>query len=248
MINIQLKNNLFRHILCMFYLTFIVSFLTSCQNNGTKDNEGEPTEKIVYVVNTKKDMKNPWLAFRAEPSYDAQLISMLPDGTRLKVLGEDISGNFAKVEIIDNVGYVSKKYLSEYLADTKNNQDGFNEKYSKLAGKYIIGECFYTKHLTLKYLGNNQFFFKINVESCSFSGQFELINNIGISKHRDCDEIIFDFSKIMNWIDTQKGDSRDFPITVSVAQRNEDCINCHIKDNGEELMDIFPWGDYWKMK
>ena len=91
---------------------FIMAFTISCQSDKTKSNN-ENTGKIVFVANTSQDNESPWLAFRDEPKYDGKLIYMLPDGTRLKVIGEDSTGNFAKVQIIDNIGYVSKKYLSD---------------------------------------------------------------------------------------------------------------------------------------
>ena len=242
--NFNLKNLFFLYLPKSIFLLFLFTFLTSCQNNIDKKNDKEQSNgKTVYVVNTSKDIESPWLAFRAEPNSDGKLIYMLPDGTKLKIIGDDSSGNYVKVEIIDNIGYVSKKYLSETQILIINNQD----KYSKLEGEYIIGTDFYTKHLTLRYLGNNQFSYRINVESCNFSGQFELINNIGIAKNGTCGDITFNFNKIINWINTQKGDSRDYPISVSVPERNEECIKCFLKDNdGNILIDILPWGDYWR--
>ena len=87
--------------------------ITSCQNSNKDNSQKEISKKISYVVNTSQDNESPWLAFRDTPLVDGRCIYMLPDGTRLKIIGEDGTGNFAKVQIIDNIGYVSKKYLSD---------------------------------------------------------------------------------------------------------------------------------------
>jgi hypothetical protein len=125
---IKYKTNafIFLEFLQPILIIFIITFTTSCQsdNNIDKSNSNnENTGKIVFVANTSQDNESPWLAFRDEPKYDGKLIYMLPDGTRLKVIGEDSSGNFAKVQIIDNIGYVSKKYLSDNLISIKSDED-----------------------------------------------------------------------------------------------------------------------------
>ena len=110
----------------LFSVIILMIMILSCQNkhNQNKDNNAtEMPEKIVYVVNTSQDFEKPWLAFREEPKYDGKLIYMLPDGTRLKVIGEDNTGNFVKVELIDNIGYVSKKYLSDNMISSNEGQD-----------------------------------------------------------------------------------------------------------------------------
>ena len=56
------------------------------------------------------------------------------------------------------------------------------------------------------------------------------------------DEIIFDFTKIINWIKTKKGNSRYYPIAVSVAKDNEECIMCSMSS-----FEFDPWGDYWRV-
>jgi hypothetical protein len=228
---------------------FTLIILIGCQSNvGIKKDKVQSNGKTVFVVNTSKEIQSPWLAFRSEPKYDGKLIYMLPDGTKLKIIGEDSGGKYVKVEIIDNIGYVSKKFLSDKQILINNSQINQQDKYSKLEGDYKIGTDFFTKHLTLRYLGNNQFSYRINVENCNFGGQFELINNIGIAKNSSCGEITFNFNRIINWIDNQKGDSRYYPISVSVPERNEECIKCYLKGiDGAVLMDIFPWGDYWKV-
>ena len=110
----------------LFLMIVSIFMIASCQNknNQNKDNNTVPTpEKVAYVVNTAQDFEKPWLAFRAEPKYDGKLIYMLPDGTRLRILGEDNTGNFVKVELIDNIGYVSKKYLSDNQSSSNQEQD-----------------------------------------------------------------------------------------------------------------------------
>jgi hypothetical protein len=110
----------------MCLIIVMMFFIGSCQSKNsqnTDNNVPETAEKIAYVVNTAQDFEKPWLAFRAEPKYDGKLIYMLPDGTRLRILGEDNTGNFVKVELIDNIGYVSKKYLSDNLTSSNQEQD-----------------------------------------------------------------------------------------------------------------------------
>ena len=131
---IKYKTNafIFLEFLQPILIIFIITFTTSCQSDKTNSNN-ENTGKIVFVANTSQDNESPWLAFRDEPKYDGKLIYMLPDGTRLKVIGEDSTGNFAKVQIIDNIGYVSKKYLSD-------SQQNVTEKVKKIYSEIQNGK------------------------------------------------------------------------------------------------------------
>ena len=79
--------------------------------------------------------------------------------------------------------------------------------YLSKQGANIIGTDFYTKELTITYISNNKFSYRISSDGCDFKGQFLIINNKGISANKSCGEIIFDFTKIINWIKTKKSNS-----------------------------------------
>ena len=117
------QNNKNKNLLYFLQLILLMFIMISCQDSFKHNSDKEMPDKIAYVVNTSQDIESPWLAFRDSPIVDGKLIYMLPDGTRLKIIGEDSSGNFAKVQIIDNIGYVNKKYLSDNLLSLKNDQD-----------------------------------------------------------------------------------------------------------------------------
>ena len=59
-----------------------------------------------------------------------------------------------------------------------------------LSDKYIIGTDYYTKELTITYISNNKFSYRISSDGCDFKGQFLIINNKGISANKSCGEII----------------------------------------------------------
>jgi len=122
------------------------------------------------------------------------------------------------------------------------SQGVIDARYKFLSGEYIIGTDFYTKELTITQISNNKFSYRISSRGCDFKGQFLIINNKGISTNKSCGEIIFDFTKIINWIKTKKGDSRYYPITVSVAKNSEECIKCNMSS-----FEFDPWGDYWRV-
>lgn len=123
MINHNTKCNILHYSLHLILQMLIMAFITSCQSENKSNTKIEVPEKIVYVVNTSQDNESPWLAFRDAPTVDGKLIYMLPDGTKLKIIGEDTTGNLVKVQIIDNIGYVSKKYLSDKLISIKSDED-----------------------------------------------------------------------------------------------------------------------------
>ena len=127
------------------------------------------------------------------------------------------------------------------------SQGVIDARYKLLSGKYIIGTDFYTKELTITYISNNKFSYRISSRGCDIKGQFLIINNKGISANKSCGEIIFDFTKIINWIKTKKGDSRYYPITISVAMDNEECIKCGFPIGDSDFFDFDPWGDYWRV-
>jgi len=136
MIKCNTKSFIFLHFLQPILIIFIMAFTTSCQSDNNIDKTTSNSEmpgKVAYVANTSQDNESPWLAFRDEPKYDGKLIYMLPDGTRLKIIGEDSTGNFAKVQIIDNIGYVNKKYLSD-------SQENVTEKVKKIYSEIQKGK------------------------------------------------------------------------------------------------------------
>jgi hypothetical protein len=127
------------------------------------------------------------------------------------------------------------------------SQNVIDARYKLLSGKYIIGTDYYTKKLTITHMSKNMFSYRMSTDvanGCDFNGQFDIVDNKGISTNKLCGEIVFDFSKIINWIKTKKGDSRYFPIIVSVANDKEDCIKCSMPSGG---FDFDPWGKYWRV-
>ena len=135
-------------------------------------------------------------------------------------------------------------FLAFFVAISQicSSQGVIDTRYKLLSGEYIIGTDFYTKELTITHISNNKFSYRIYSRGCDFKGQFLIINNKGISTNKFCGEIIFDFTKIINWIKTKKGDSRYYPITISVAKDNEECIKCSMSS-----FEFDPWGDYWRV-
>ena len=127
------------------------------------------------------------------------------------------------------------------------SQGTIDARYKLLSGKYIIGTDFYTKNLTITHISSNKFSYRFSSDGCNFTGQFLIINNKAISYNKSCGEITFDFSKIINWIKSRKGDSRYYPITVSVTKGNEECIKCGIPLGNGSIFDFDPWGDYWRV-
>jgi hypothetical protein len=173
-----------------FYPTFylltlwIIIILSGCNNdksvvNNLKDEVGN---KTVYVTNTAEDIESPWLAFRDQPNENGNLIYMLPDGTKLKILGEDSTGSFVKVQLIENIGYVSKKYLSDSLFISNINNDileisriilkELKKRNMKIIVKYMHGNTmnfFYWK-LNKYQLLNGSYLNVPNYNGIAFSG------------------------------------------------------------------------------
>ena len=99
-------------------------------------------------------------------------------------------------------------------------------RYKLLSGKYIIGTDFYTKELTITYISNNKFSYRISSDGCDFKGQFLIINNKGISANKSCGEIILVpcgginlccFSKLRSAIAINRFGSRSIPFIMVLA-------------------------------